>query len=250
MTSQEDRFRDFEIQCANKCQSLSIEQFKKWLDVEINRDLLQRYAYIKLHYVANSSYLTIYELHDIIDNITDYIYTRYKFEYVNPLSHEHLVNTDVNDDETREPSEYVDDEFENDMINVLGSLHTNNEDETSMEEMYLASLVNDIESALLFQDMMNQISENANTSQRKELHLEIEKENCECEYSEEKECVICYETICLEKFSKLNCGHECCNICLSKTIKSDKRVEPLCAYCREPIQTIYVKKEEYCELFR
>lgn len=238
-----NRIRDFEIECANKCQSLEIEQFKSWLDVEINRDLLQSYAHIKLNYVSNYTALDIYELHDIIEQISNYIYTRYKYNFVNTSQSEDTISI-VDPDELVELDE--DDEFENDMINILSGLHTS-ESEEPTEEMLLASLRNDMDSAYLFQEMMNRISESFILLERKKFVLEKDKEKFDP--MEEKECSICYENIQVEHISKLNCGHEFCNTCLVNTIKSDKRKEAHCAYCRTPIKKIYVKNEEYFKLF-
>ena len=76
----ETKLREFELQCADKCQNLIPIEFKTWLDHEIDRDVLKSFAARKCNY-RTSPYLDIDELYESIDKITEYIYTTYRYNY-------------------------------------------------------------------------------------------------------------------------------------------------------------------------
>jgi hypothetical protein len=245
--STEFMLREFEVQCANKCQNLSRQEFKHWLGVEVERDLIKKFVMRKLHYSILSDELTIYEVYDCIDQITEYIYRIYRPSYFMPVeTRQENSMMDISEDEEEQT-------FEDEMVNVLQSMRNTDatvEDPTSV--MMTAALENDMASALLFYEMMSTINLRRETivpNRKFIIELEEEKE-------EEKE-IDCY--VCLEKFSntnciKQNCSHECCSTCLIKTINADKRPEALCAMCRTPIEKLIVKttdlKNELDKIFK
>jgi hypothetical protein len=58
-------------------------------------------------------------------------------------------------------------------------------------------------------------------------------------------CPICYESVPIKHIVSLNCEHEFCYNCiLAVCEKNNKRSNPCCALCREPMTTI-VAKDDY-----
>ena len=55
---------------------------------------------------------------------------------------------------------------------------------------------------------------------------------------EKCECNICYESCEMKYFVKLNCSHEFCKDCIKKTLETDIRTVPCCAFCRNEIKNI------------
>lgn len=60
---------------------------------------------------------------------------------------------------------------------------------------------------------------------------------------DECECNICYDSYEKDKFIKLNCGHEFCNVCIKKTFENVRSDYPHCAFCRVEIKTLEVCSE-------
>lgn len=248
----ENKIRDFETQCASKCQSLTQHEFKRWLDNEVERNLLQIFAVQKLHYTRISRDLTIDELYDCIEKITEYIYTTYRSNYFTTHETTHISSTtSISNDSVDEENQI----FADEIINILRSFRNMDatvEDPTSV--MMSAALENDINSALLFYDVMLSIHSNRETiasTGNFDIELEEEKE----ENGEEKmDCYVCFENFSKIECIKQNCLHECCATCLIKTINADKRPQPLCAMCRTPIEKLIVKtkdlKNELCKIFK
>ena len=224
--STEFMLREFEVQCANKCQNLSRQEFKHWLGVEVERDLIKKFVMRKLHYSILSDELTIYEVYDCIDQITEYIYRIYRPSYFMPV-------------ETTQENSMMD-TFEDEMVNVLQSMRNTDatvEDPTSV--MMTAALENDMASALLFYEMMSTINLRRETIvPKRKFIIELEEEK---EEEKEIDCYVCFERFSNTNCIKQNCSHECCSTCLIKTINADKRPEPLCAMCRTPIEKLIVK---------
>ena len=244
--SNEFMLREFEVQCANKCQNLSKQEFKHWLGVEVERDLIKKFVMRKLHYSILSHELTIYEVYDCIDQITEYIYRIYRPSYFMPVETiQENSMMDISEDEEEQT-------FEDEMANVLQSMRNTDatvEDPTSV--MMTAALENDMDSALLFYEMMMNINSRRETIvPKRKINIELEEEkNAE----EEIDCYICFERFSNTNCIKQNCSHECCSTCLIRTINADKRPEPLCAMCRTPIQKLIVKttdlKNELNEIY-
>jgi hypothetical protein len=66
---------------------------------------------------------------------------------------------------------------------------------------------------------------------------EIEDINCDCN--------ICYESLNITKFVKLNCGHEFCKDCLKNSLKSCNMYQsPSCAYCRVPVSLLTYRSHD------
>lgn len=244
--STEFMLREFEVQCANKCQNLSKQEFKNWLDVEVERDLIKKFVMRKLNYSIISHELTIYEVYDCIDQITEYIYRIYRPSYFTPVETiQENSMMDISEDEEEQT-------FENEMVNVLQSMRntdTTVEDPTSV--MMTAALENDMASALLFYEMMSTINLRRETIvPKRKINVELEEEK---DAEEEIDCYICFERFSNTNCIKQNCLHECCSTCLIRTINADKRPEPLCAMCRTPIQKLIVKttdlKNELNEIY-
>jgi hypothetical protein len=245
----ENRIREFEIQCANKCQNLTPREFKRWLEFEVDLELLKLFSARKCNYRTTSD-LTIHEITQCAVKITEYIYRRYRSNYFTagentPMSTV-IDGSDDSDDEE-------DQAFEDEMVHLLQSMRngvTIREAPTS--EMMTAALENDIRSAMLFYDVMismNSRREMIVPKSKFDIALEEEKEE-----EKEIECFVCLENISNTRCIKQNCSHECCATCLIKTINADKRPQPLCAMCRTPIENLIVKstnlKNELCEIFK
>ena len=259
----DNKLREFETLCANKCQNLIPQEFKNWLE-EVEIDLLKIFAERKCNYRTRRD-LAVYEIDECIDKITEYIYRTYRSNYFTPIETTNMTtiidgsedsddNTDTNTIiDGYEDSDGENERFENEMVRLLESLRnsvTPNEPPTN--EMMTAALENDMRSAILFYDVMmsmNSMRETMNLNRKFVIELEEEKED-----EKEIECFVCFESISNIKCIKQNCSHECCAKCLIKTINSDKRPQPLCAICRTPIENLIVKsidlKNELREIFK
>ena len=101
--------REFETQCADKCQNLSKQEFKHWLSVEVERSLIRKFVIRKLHITIISNELTIYEVYDCIDKITEYIYRTYKSSYFTPVETISTIHASEHEEEEI---------YENEMENV------------------------------------------------------------------------------------------------------------------------------------
>lgn len=246
--SNEDKVRDFEIQCAEKCQNLTPIEFKRWLDFEIERDLIKMFVMRKLRYSIFSNELTIDQLHDYIEKITGYIYRTYRSEYFTAAEN---IRMSTVIDGSYDSDDEEDQAFEDEMVNVLQSIRNGvTIRETPTSEMMSAAVENDIRSAILFSEMMATIRETTVLKRKFNIELEeVKKEKIE----EKIECYVCFESVLNTTCIKQNCSHECCSRCLIKTINADKRPEPLCAMCRTPVKKLIVKttdlKNELDELY-
>jgi len=59
------------------------------------------------------------------------------------------------------------------------------------------------------------------------------------------DCNICYESLNISKFVKLNCNHQFCSECTQKSLKSCRPFqEPVCAMCRSKITLLTYSNEE------
>jgi hypothetical protein len=236
----ETKLREFEVYCASKCQNLVPIEFKRWLDNDIDRDVLKTFAARKCDY-RTSPYLDIDELYECIDKITEYIYRIYRSNYFTPI--ETISSIDVSEDQS----------FADEMVHLLQSMRNRlTIHEVPTSEMMTAALENDIRSAMLFYDVMVSMNSRRETMvPKRKFDIELEEEK-----EEEKliECFVCFENISNIKCIKQNCLHECCSTCLIKTINTDKRPEPLCAMCRTPIEKLMVKtielKNELGEIYK
>jgi hypothetical protein len=234
--SYETKLRGFELQCANKCQNLTPQEFKTWLE-EVEIEVLQLFAARKCNY-RTSRYLTIHEIDECISKITEYIYSIYRSNYFTSTQNANIMTSII--DGANDIYNEDDQEFENEMVHLLQSMRngiTIREAPTS--EMMTAALENDIRSAMLFYNVMISMNSRRETIvPKRKFVIELEEEK---EEEKEIECFVCLESISNTRCIKQNCSHECCAKCLIKTINVDKRPEPLCAICRTPIENLIVK---------
>jgi REP element-mobilizing transposase RayT len=69
--------------------------------------------------------------------------------------------------------------------------------------------------------------------------------NCEGDCICVCDCNICYESLNISKFVKLNCNHQFCSECTQKSLKSCRPFqEPVCAMCRSKITLLTYSNEE------
>jgi hypothetical protein len=239
----ENKIREFEIQCAEKCQNLTPREFKRWLEFEVDLELLKSFSARKCNYRTTSD-LTIHEINQCAIKITEYIYRRYRSNYFTSSETTHIRSViDGSDDSDHEE----DQSFEDEMVHLLQSMRngvTIREAPTS--EMMVATLENDMRSAMIFYDVMLSINSRRETmglmgetmGPRRKFDIELEESK---EEEKEIECFVCLESISNVTCIKQNCSHECCATCLIKTINVDKRPQSLCAMCRTPIEKLIVK---------
>jgi hypothetical protein len=239
----DNELREFELQCANKCQNLTPREFKSWLEFEVDLELLKIFAARKCNY-RTSRDLTIYEIDQCVYKIIEYIYRIYRSNYFTSLGNTNMTSIDGSSDGGHNEEEQG---FESEMVHLLQSLRNSvTPNEAPTNEMMTAALDNDMRSAMLFYDMMASINSRRETTGlmrettglKRKFVIELEEEK---EEEKEIECFVCFESISTIKCIKQNCSHECCAKCLIKTINVDKRPEALCAICRTPIENLIVK---------
>lgn len=232
----ENKIREFETQCADRCQNLTPREFKRWLEFEVDLELLKSFSARKCNYRTTSD-LTIHEINQCAIKITEYIYRRYRSTYFTSGGTTHMSYVvDGSDDSNDEE----DQSFEDEMVHLLQSIRNRDTTrEVPTSEMMAATLENDIRSSLLFYDVMVSINSRRETMvHKKKFDIELEEEK---EEKKEIECFVCLESISNVTCIKQNCSHECCATCLIKTINTDKRPKTLCAMCRTPIEKLIVK---------
>ena len=241
----ENNIREFELQCANRCQILTTGDFKIWLESEVEIELLKIFAAQKCNY-RTSRDLTVYEIDQCIDKITQYIYSKYRSSYFTAVENTRMRNV-IDGSEASEEDQL----FEAEMVHLLQSLRNDvTVNEAPTNEMMSAALQNDIRSAMLFYDAMVSINSRREIMvPRRKFNIDLEEDkqdDKQDDKQEEKiiECFVCLENISNITCVKQNCSHECCATCLINTINADKRPEPLCAMCRTPIENLIVKTIE------
>jgi len=86
-------------------------------------------------------------------------------------------------------------------------------------------------------NLLNQISKNKQNQNNLNFVVDISNKN----NNSKIECNICYDEHEYDEFIKLSCNHEFCYICTFKQINSNNYD---CAFCRNKIYDIIVRKEE------
>ena len=203
LTCDDPRLLDFELTCATQCQTLSEVEFYNWLSQTYNENdsnLLKTYA-------AKKTRTPTYQLNDITNckySITNYIYDTYRYSYNYSIYNDLSVQENYN-----------------------------------LEIRMNTSLINDINSAYMFLDMIN--TTNLRRIEEQQLSRKFSISSILQEHDDTEECLdccICFENYKKTEFVTLNCNHEFCNGCLQKSLQSDIREKPCCAYCRTEITTI------------
>ena len=139
-------------------------------------------------------------------------------------------------------------DFELEMIQILENLTNSNEPEEREEieysnELMIASLENDIASAILFNDMMLHINYQRERLRALEINKNIEilvtKENkLNKGLRKKEECNICYEKQSKCNFINLNCNHNFCKDCIKQLITINIEKNKCCPFCRGKISKI------------
>ena len=233
-------FRQFELECSIKCQDISIEDFCVWMsDIPYSHEFLTSYALRKCNFVSVNN-----ELNELINEISIYIYRTYKYNYLTTLPESIDIDTDSELDDLPDLID-TEDNIVDDLTLMLTNLRNSTIEEVVTDEMLTAALINDYRSAILFQEMFTRIREERLLQKKFKIESVVEEGDTNCE---DRECCICYNNCKSEDFVSLNCKHEFCKTCIKNSIKSDKRPEPCCAYCRGKIskmtsRTIEVQSE-------
>jgi len=269
--------REFELLCATKCQNMQQSEFKNWLlesyvnnyNFNYNHNHLTAFAY-KIGYSQNITN----NISGYIDTISNYIYRTYRYNYINTLNNinntentnQNLIddNHDYSDmpdlmeiDNDEDIPDLIDDEddsisFDEEITSFLNVLRNREvEDQHDLISNMEASLLNDISSALLFEEIRRDIYKNRLLKKKFNISLILDTINTNTNNTNNTntnntnntnnnteqiyECSICLENYNKDQFVILNCGHEFCKDCTKKTIRSDKRSHPCCAFCRKEV---------------
>jgi hypothetical protein len=215
VTCNDERLIKFEIDCCIECQSMNMEEFKVWLRQKYFhlQTLIKTFSAKKCNISVSRSQNTLVYL----DAISNYIYQTYKYSY-----------------EIDQPSG-----FEADLIRILDELRIPiQQEEEPIEENMEAALQSDIRSGLLFLDMRRTIAARRIEKPKKFIIESVFNPLSIGEKKEIEECCICFDSYNKKEFIRLNCNHEFCNDCLKKSLISDTRDTPCCAYCRTEITTM------------
>lgn len=244
MSTTNERFRQFELECSIKCQTFQLHEFCDWLRTTYSgqHDFLINYAIRKINFDSTNSDINL-----VMIEITNYIYDNYKYNYSTTLPES--IDTDSELDDLPELIE-----LEDDLVSLMTNLRnrvTNEYVINPTDEMMTTALINDYTSGLLFQEMFTRIHDERLLQRKFNIESVVEADET-ISREEENECNICYENHKNENFVSLNCKHEFCKTCVKNAIKSDKRKTPCCAYCREKISKITSRtievQEELSEL--
>jgi len=107
-----------------------------------------------------------------------------------------------------------------------------------LENNMNAALINDIRSAYLFLEMTENMHARRIEQTKKFAIISLLKTLSTKEKKETEECCICFESYKKPEFVTLNCNHEFCKECVKKSLISDNRPKPCCAYCRTEVTTM------------
>jgi hypothetical protein len=206
-----------------------------------------------------------------INRIVEYVFTllyiiNYQHTtYLNPNNTNYANYANFNFEENSEATveNFIIDNVEASIqtaINLINTELNNNQDPRVLfNRVNMTLSAAEIMYYTTYYDMVNNPSGNYTSdyivsSKKFNIKIDINNQdnNLEPEEKEEKkicECTICYDNIENDKFVKLNCNHEFCKDCLIKSLQNEERDTPCCAYCRAPIDTITLNKEEYKEEF-
>jgi len=213
-TCDSDRLTEFELICANRVVNInSQDDFKNWLNENYMGDqlLLKTFAIRKFRVTSRANIVYC------IDLITEYIFRTYK--------------------NTRQE----DDNFENDLLVLLGEIRNVRETETLREtQEYFLGLERILMRemyAILFTNMINIMREEYNSERKFNILSTVENNENE-NINEKCECNICWDEKELKNFVKLGCNHEFCKDCIIKTLRTDQRENPCCALCRAEVKSI------------
>jgi hypothetical protein len=221
-TCNANRLREFELECAIKCMTLEQIDFERWLYNTYDDTLLKSYVLSKC-IITNLEQ----DLRTCIHEIGKYIYRKYKFQYVD---------------------EYSELDFINDMEQIIFNRSQQTIAPVSEEDM-IASLTNDIYSAIYFQRLMQtiQLQNYGNmvqiafqeSSLIRQYNIENVLEKTETE-TESIECCICYDEYKRQDIITFGCNHEFCKDCTKKSL----RAKPSCAYCRASVTKLICRTQD------
>jgi hypothetical protein len=208
LTCIDQRLLDFETDCSIRCQSMHPNEFNEWLCNSYGDQvsLLKTFVAKKCRISMNRVDVSVFT-----NAITHYIYETYIFQYNQQQSSR----------------------IESELLSVLIQLRN-----PSPGQMHPSpELQNEIQNAILFLEMTGNIV-NLDERERKFAIKSTLQPIKSVSKNEVIECCICFESFKKKDFIVLKCGHEFCNDCLKKSLVSDKRVKPCCAYCRTEIEEI------------
>jgi len=218
-----ERMREFELECATALINIEvIADFEIWLSNTYDYNLLKSYAIFKCGVINSEATHTT-----CIRAIRNYIYNKYRFQYV---------------------SESNESEFVDDMEQIIVNRSQQSNAPLSEEDM-MAALTNDIYSSIYFQtlmrtiqlqnygDMMQNAFQESSLIRRYNIVNVIEKIESE---SDSIECGICYDEYKRQDCIIFGCNHEFCKCCTMKSL----RAKQLCPYCRAPVTKLISRTQE------
>jgi hypothetical protein len=211
-----DILLEFEVICANQVRNITQQEFRIWITQNyINQHLLLKSFAIRKCKSNSRLPTAIY-----IEHIISYIFRNYRYD----------ISTDDN--------------FEEDILNILINLRNNSErnhrEEPSIEDIQGINQTILREYMLeLFNNYMTNVRSHYSENRKLNIFSTVENDensgNCECN--------ICWEEKEVKNFVKLGCNHEFCKDCLIKSLKADLREKPCCALCRTEVKTLRSRTE-------
>jgi hypothetical protein len=222
----DQRIRDFENLCLHQKSLFENNEFPQQ---EFENWLIDYYTanqnIVKVFSVRKCGSTTRASISVCLDNIMQYFYGEYYDipDLVNESNGELIENS--NDD-------FIPFTLENDLpfiydLSILGILQSEG--------------INTLRFANLFTDVLRPTGTYRDRNRKFNIKSSIENTN---EQDTNKDCNICYESVNITNFVKLNCQHELCKDCCKKTLQiCGIFQDPSCAFCREKIENFRFKNE-------
>ena len=250
LTCDNECLRDFEIDCASKCQTIEPNNFKIWLINTYEDNIILLKAFTSKLRGITSVHNTITSYSDII---TTYIYETYKYEYVSsipdntdPFVGNGTYSSNINDsmtsviDDVSNPNLDYDDynsSFEYNMISFFNDFTSvpirENRTYENLSDNSISNEYNNAE--LLYIESI----QNAHSLIRL-FNIENIVEKLQENMKKPNECCVCMNSHNKSDFITFGCNHEFCKECTKNTL----RVNPICPLCRANITKVVSRTDE------
>lgn len=225
----DERLTEFEVICANQVQNFETRlEFENWI-IE-NYFITDNPVLVRSFAVRHCGANMRNSIDNCVKNISLSMFIKYKQGY----------NREPQQQFQRRRQIY---NVENELIHILTRMRNDLPEFQEEEILNIEAAYREYFAFLLFNNFINNITQNRIEIVKLDISSTIEN-IAEEELHKKCECNICYEEFEFKNFVKLNCNHEFCKDCLIKSVNSDRRESPCCAFCRTEIKSFISRTNE------
>ena len=235
----DQRIIDFENLCLHQKSLFENNEFPQQ---EFENWLLDYYTtnqnIVKVFSVRKCGSTTRASISVCLDNIMQYFYGEY---YDIPdLVNESDSNTNTNMNDDFIPFNMNDDFIQ---FNDLIPIYTRVNNWENISDSMISAILRPTGTYRDRNRKFNITSSIENTNEQNTNEQDTNEQNTN-EQNTNEDCNICYESVNITNFVKLNCQHELCKDCCKKTLQiCGIFQDPSCAFCREKIENLTFKNE-------